>query len=108
MASSSLKVGGAFLLSTPPKGSHLFVAIALTPEGSYLCVSITTERTGSDPACILSPGAGMHSFLIRRSAMSYKYAREIDVATYSKLIEDRDCVPSGRFSQAILEQIQQG
>ena len=49
-----MNIGDAFLLPTPPKGSHLFFAIAITADSKYLCVNATSlKSTTSDTACIL-------------------------------------------------------
>ncbi len=49
-----MNIGDAFLLPIPPKGSHLFFAIAITADNKYLCVNATSlKSTTSDTACIL-------------------------------------------------------
>lgn len=109
MASSVLKVGDAFLLPTPPNGNHLFIAIATTSCGKYLCVNITTlQSNSSDTSCILKPGLGVPSFITRPSVVAYKYARDIDAATISSLIASNQCIRKGFCSQDTLNAIQQG
>ncbi|EDN66530.1 hypothetical protein BGP_5981 [Beggiatoa sp. PS] len=41
--SDGLNIGDAFLLSTPPNDKHLFVVIAPTQNGKYLCVNVTIQ-----------------------------------------------------------------
>lgn len=106
---NGLKIGDTFLLPTPPNDLHLFVAVALAPNGKYLCVNVTSYRPTSDTSCVLEPNCpDMHSFIKHKSVINYKRAREIEAATLETLISSGYCIPKGPFSTSVLQQIQQG
>ncbi len=108
MTSDSLIVGDDFLLPTPPNGSHLFIIIALTKNGKYLCVNATTLKSDSDMSCVLTPGPGVPDFIIHQSAITYRHAREIAITKIPKLIKFNQLTRKGRCSADILEKIKQG
>jgi hypothetical protein len=108
MADISVNLGDAFLLTTPPKGMHLYVAIAQVSENVYLFVNATTPRENSDMSCVLSPGLGVPDFIVRESVIVYKYAREINTTVLTNLIAQGSCWQKGCFSESVLLQIQQG
>ncbi|MEG3938241.1 hypothetical protein QUA35_14765 [Microcoleus sp. N9_B2] len=108
MASIIINLGDAFLLDTPPNSEHLYIAIAQTSESSYLFVNVTSRRPNSEDACILLPGSGVPSFIIRESAIAYKFAREMNATELAGLITPGSPIPKGSCSVAVLEQIQQG
>lgn len=108
MTSDLLTIGDAFLLPTPPNGSHLFIVIALTKNGKYLCVNATTLKPDSDTSCVLTPGLGVPDFIVHQSAITYRHAREIAIAKIPDLIKFNQLTPKGRCSADILEQVQQG
>ncbi len=103
-----MNIGDTFLLPTPPQGNHLFFVIATTADGNYLCVNATSLRPSSDTACILKAGLGVPNFVVRDSAIAYKYAREISPAVYSGLVSNGQCIAKGSCSASILDQIQKG
>lgn len=108
MASIIINLGDAFLLDTPPNSEHLYIAIAQISESSYLFVNVTSRRPNSEDACVLLPGSGVPSFIVRESAIAYKYAREINATELAELITPGSPIPKGSCSVAVLEQIQQG
>jgi hypothetical protein len=108
MASMAINLGDAFLVNTPPNGEHLYIAIAQTSESKYLLVNITTRRSSSETTCILLPGAGVPSFVVRESVIAYQFARELDVMELVALITPGSPMPKGFCSPGVLEQIQQG
>ncbi|MGB3405592.1 MAG: hypothetical protein WBA77_23115 [Microcoleaceae cyanobacterium] len=108
MASITINLGDAFLLDTPPNAQHLYIAIAKTTGNKYLFVNVTSRRSRSETTCILLPGAGVPSFVVRESVIAYQYARELDSTELARLITANSPVPKGSCSQAILAQIQQG
>ena len=105
---STINLGDAFLLETPPNGMHLYIAIAPTSDDTYLFVNTTTCRPNSDTSCVLKPGPGIPSFIVQESVISYKFAREIDAVTINTLIAKGVCKPRGNCSPTVLLQIQQG
>lgn len=108
MASIIIKLGDAFLLDTPPNSVHLYIAIAQTSESSYLFVNVTSRRPNSEDACVLLPGSGAPSFIVRESVIAYKHAREINATELAILITAGSPIPKGYCSVAVLAQIQQG
>lgn len=74
--SNGLNIGDAFLLSTPPNDKHLFVVIAPTQNGKYLCANVTSKHSNSDTSCVLQQGD--HPFIRHDSVINYKKAREVD------------------------------
>jgi hypothetical protein len=108
MTSIAINLGDAFLIDTPPKGEHLYIAIAQTSESNYLFVNVTTRRSNSEVSCILVPGLDVPSFIIHESVVAYQFAREMDVTELASLITSGSPIPKGSFSDAILERIQQG
>ena len=108
MASIIINLGDAFLLDTPPNSEHLYIAIAQTSESSYLFVNVTSRRPNSEDACILLPGSGLPSFIIRESVIAYQFAREINATELAGLITAGSPIPKGSCSVAVLAQIQQG
>jgi hypothetical protein len=108
MASIAINVGDAFLIDTPPNGEHLYIAIAQTSESKYLFVNVTTRRNSSETACILLPGPGVPSFIVRESVIAYQFAREMDAAELASLITVGSPIPKGSCSDTVLTQIQQG
>ncbi|MCW6050298.1 hypothetical protein K4039_09420 [Lyngbya sp. CCAP 1446/10] len=108
MASIIINLGDAFLLDTPPNSEHLYIAIAQTSESSYLFVNVTSRRPNSEDACILLPGSGVPSFIIRESVIDYQYAREMNATELARLITAGSPIPKGSCSVAVLAQIQQG
>jgi hypothetical protein len=103
-----INLGDAFLLDTPPNREHLFIAIAQTSESSYLFVNVTSRRSNSEDSCILLPGLGVPSFIIRESAIAYQFAREMNATELAGLITAGSPIPKDSCSEAVLEQIQQG
>jgi hypothetical protein len=108
MASISINVGDAFLLTTPPNDRHLYIAIAKISDDSYLFVNATTRRQNSEDTCILLPGSDVPEFIRNESVIVYKYAREISAVEIDKLITQGDCTIKGVCSENIIERIQQG
>jgi hypothetical protein len=108
MASISVNVGDAFLLTTPPNDRHLYIAIARISDDSYLFVNATTRRENSEATCILTPSSDVPEFIRNESVIVYKYAREISIVEIDNLIAQGDCTIKGSCSTNIIEQIQQG
>jgi hypothetical protein len=104
MADISVNLGDAFLLTTPPNGMHLYIAIAQISEKVYLFVNATTLRENSETACVLTPGVGIPDFISHESVIVYKYAREIDIT----LLAEENCIWKGCCSEAVLIQLQKG
>lgn len=71
MTSITINLGDAFLIDTPPNGEHLYIAIAQTSGINYLFVNVTTRRNSSETTCILLPGSGVPSFIVRESVVAY-------------------------------------
>lgn len=108
MASIAINLGDAFLVNTPPNGEHLYIAIAQTSESKFLFVNVTTRRGSSETTCILLPGAGVPSFVVRESVIAYQFAREMDATELAALITPGSPIPKGTCSAVVLAQIQQG
>ena len=108
MASITINLGDAFLLDTPPNREHLYIAIAQTSENSYLFVNVTSRRPNSDSACVLVPGSGLPSFIVRESVVAYQFAREMNATELAGLITAGSPIPKGSCSAFVLAQIQQG
>ncbi len=101
-----LNVGDVFLLTTPPNDKHLFVIIAPTQNGKYLCVNVTSKRDNSDTSCILQQGD--HPFVRHDSVIAYRKAREVDAAVIQNQIDRGNCQQYQPFSSKVLNRIQQG
>ena len=102
MTSIPIHLGDAFLLDTPPNGEHLYIAIAQTSDNAYLFVNVTSRRPNSDPACVLLPGSGVPSFIVRESAIAYQFARLINATELADLVTVGSPIPKGTCSTAIL------
>jgi hypothetical protein len=108
MARITINLGDAFLLDTPPNDQHLYIAIAQTSESNYLFVNVTSRRPNSETACVLLPGSGVPSFIVRESVIAYQFAREMNATELAGLITAGSPIPKGSCSVAVLTQIQQG
>lgn len=108
MASITINLGDAFLISTPPNGSHLYIAIAQTSASAYLFVNITSRKSNSENACVLRPGLGVPDFIVRESVVAYQFAREMNVDELSELIKIGSRTSNGSCSVSVLTKIQQG
>lgn len=108
MTSITINLGDAFLIDTPPNGEHLYIAIAQTSGSNYLFVNVTTRRNSSETTCILLPGSGVPSFIVRESVVAYQFAREMDATELAGLITVGSPIPKGSCSMPVLTQIQQG
>ncbi len=108
MTSITINVGDAFLLNTPPNNEHLYIAIAQTSESNYLFVNVTSRKPNSEAACVLLPGPGVPSFIVRESVIAYRFAREMNATELAGLITAGSPIPKGSCSVAVLAQIQQG
>lgn len=108
MSSISINLGDTFLLDTPPNGEHLYIAIAPIFDDKYLFVNVTTRKTSSETACIITPGTEVPNFIVRESVIAYQFAREMDVTTLISLICVGSPIPKGSCSPLVLSQIQQG
>jgi hypothetical protein len=104
--SNGLNAGDTFLLSTPPNDKHLFVAIAPTQSGKYLCVNVTSKRNNSDTSCVLQQGD--HPFIRHDSVINYKKAREVDPSVIQNQINRGNCIQHQPVSPSLLNRIQQG
>jgi hypothetical protein len=108
MTNISINLGDAFLINTPPKGEHLYIAIAKTSENCYLFVNVTSRRRNSEDSCILMPGSDVPNFIVRESVIAYQYAREMDAIELASLITVGSPIPKGSCSAITLERIQKG
>jgi len=102
---SSLEIGDAFLIATPPNLEHLYIAIALLPNGKHLLVNLSTSI--SDRSCVLNPDP-MIPFINRESYVAYRYAREYSVTEINELINMSICQIKPKFPDTVIMQIQQG
>ena len=108
MCNNTLDIGDAFLLDTPPKGMHLFIARLLLADTRYLFVNATKKQNNSDLSCIIKPGAGVPTFIYQESVIHYRKPREIDLSTILTLSKNGKCIYKGKFSPNILYRIQLG
>lgn len=108
MSKNTVDLGDAFLLETPPKGMHLFVAILPLSDTKYLFVNTTKKQNISDLSCIIKPSAGVPPFIYQESAIHYRRAREIEISIIFSRINSGECVFKGSFSPNILHKIQMG
>lgn len=99
-------IGKCFYYDTPPIGQHLFVVLAPSVEqkGWFVCVNITTRRTGSDTTCELYNGD--HPNLTEPvSVVVYGQARELPLPLIERCLREQS-LPS--MSTNVLLRIQQG
>lgn len=108
MASVSIRLGDAFLIKTPPKGKHLYVAIAKTSKTRYLFVSINSRQTKSETVCILEPGPDVPNFIVHESVINYRFARELNAKDLAKLMPTGNRTSKGHCSNHVLKKIQEG
>lgn len=108
MASVSIRLGDAFLIKTPPKGQHLYVAIAKTSKTRYLCVSINSRQSKSETVCILEPGPDVPDFIVHESVVNYHFARELTTKDLVKLLPTGSRTSQGRCTHSVLKNIQIG
>ncbi|NEQ51775.1 MAG: hypothetical protein F6K11_16810 [Leptolyngbya sp. SIO3F4] len=108
MTSISIRLGDAFLIKTPPKGKHLYIAISKTSKTRYLFVSINSRQPKSETVCILEPGPDVPDFIVHESVINYRFARELNAKDLVKLMPTGSRVAKGHCSQDVLERIQKG
>ncbi|MEM9805384.1 MAG: hypothetical protein AAF959_08890 [Cyanobacteria bacterium P01_D01_bin.56] len=108
MASVSIRLGDAFLIKTPPKGKHLYIAIAKTSKTRYLFVSINSRQPNSETVCILEPGPDVPDFIVHESVINYRFARELNAKDLAKLIPTGNRTAKGHCSYNVLKRIQKG
>ncbi|SRR5579883_340616 len=108
MCNEKVNLGDAFLLGTPPKGMHLFVAVLPLTNTKYLFFNVTKKVGNSDLSCVIKPGAGVSPFIQQESVINYLKPREIPLPVILKLIETNECIFKGKFSPNILYKIQVG
>ena len=108
MASLSIRLGDAFLIKTPPKGKHLYVAIAKTSKTRHLFVSINSRQPKSETVCILKPGPDVPDFIIHESVVNYRFARELTAKDLAKLIPAGIRATKGQCSNSVVKRIQEG
>ncbi len=108
MTSLSIRLGDAFLIKTPPKGKHLYVAIAKTSKTRHLFVSINSRQPKSETVCILKPGPDVPDFIIHESVVNYRFARELTARDLAKLMPTGNRTAKGQCSNTIVKQIQVG
>lgn len=105
---SPINLGDAFLLDTPPKGMHLYIAVVAIDENKYLFLNASKRHPNSDTSCILKPGLSVPSFIIQESVIAYNFPREYSENDIFRLIDSGVCQPKGKCSPNILYQIQMG
>lgn len=108
MTSVSIRLGDAFLIKTPPKGKHLYIAIAKTSKTRYLFVSINSRQPQSETVCILAPGPDVPDFIVHESVINYRFARELNDKELTKLIPTGNRIAKGHCSYNVLKRIQEG
>ena len=108
MANISIGLGDAFLIQTPPKAQHLYVAIAKTSTTHYLFVSIKSRQPKSETVCILEPGPDGPDFIMKESVINYRFARELNAKDLVKLMPTGNRAAKGRCSYKVLKRIQAG
>ncbi|MEM6251868.1 MAG: hypothetical protein AAF821_03000 [Cyanobacteria bacterium P01_D01_bin.156] len=108
MASVSIRLGDAFLIKTPPKGKHLYIAIAKTSKTRYLFVSVNSRQPQSETVCILNPGPDVPGFIVHESVINYRFARELNANDLVKLMPAGNRTVRGQCSQSVLTKIQAG
>lgn len=108
MASLSIRLGDAFLIKTPPKGKHLYIAIAKTSKTRHLFVSVNSRQPKSETVCILTPGPDVPDFIIHESVVNYRFARELTTKDLAKLLPLGHRTHKGYCSTTVLKKIQAG
>lgn len=75
-----------------------------------MCVSITTQRPGSDATCVLGPGD--HPFVKHPSVVYYQDARELDLLAIERALtagmQNVVCTRHASCSPSLLLRIRQG
>lgn len=105
MAGITIQMGDAFLISTPPSGAHLYIAIAPTADNRYLFINVTTRRRKSESVCILMPGPDVPPFIKKESVVAYKYALELSPQALALVVMPNSPIPKGVVSASVLKQI---
>ena len=101
-----LRVGSCFSIPTPPKGHHIFIAIAEAAPDRFLCVNVTTRRKTSELTCVLNPSD--HPKIIHESVINYKDARIISQAQFNALHRDGRCSTHNNVDGPVLDRIKKG
>lgn len=84
---------------------HLWV-VAAQKNSQILIVNLTSRRASSDNTVILDPGD--HPFIKHETVVNYAGSRIVDTAQIQKAIEEGNANPDIRFTQEVLERIQEG
>lgn len=101
-----LRIGSCFSIPTPPKGHHIFIAIAEAAPDRFLCVNVTTRRKRTESTCILNPGD--HPKITHESVINYKDARVISQLQFNALQRDGRCRPHNNVADEVLDRIKEG
>lgn len=101
-----LRVGSCFSIPTPPKGHHIFIAIAEAAPDRFLCVNVTTRRKTSELTCVLNPSD--HPKITHESVINYKDARIISRTKFNTLHRDGRCRQHNNVEGYVLDRIKQG
>ena len=100
-----IDVGNAYLIETPPNGSHLYVAIAYIPNsvGKYLFVNTTSKK--DDLSCIIKPGPRIPSFINKESTICYRRAKELNSKQLARLLHPASNSSVGTFPEEVVNYI---
>jgi hypothetical protein len=104
-----IELGSAFLIDTPPHDRHLYIVIATVSKNNYLLVNTTTSNKQIDPVkdCIIDPGEGIPDFIVCRSTIAYKYAREFRQNQIQQIMNKGKCTYCGKFLEEEVYRIQE-
>ncbi len=102
-----MDIGSTFILPTPPKGDHIFFAIAKNAGGEYLCVNLSSIYDGSETACIINQRRDM-PYVRHRSIIFYQKPRVISEERINALIEKGQCRFLSSLPKDVLQRIQLG
>jgi hypothetical protein len=106
-----LGLGDTFLLAKSDRASsleHLWIVLTepSLADGNAVCVSVSTQRSGSEATVVLRPGE--HPFLKHDSVIFYKDARVIDLVLVQQALESRLGYRHAKCSENLLRRVQDG
>lgn len=100
-----MKSGECYLITTPPNGRHCFVVALEMSSERYLLLPFSTRTSSSDTSCLIKPGDGAPSFIIRESFVSYYQAKELTVFGFEDATKRGFCTLQGSVTEELLDRI---
>ena len=101
-----VEISPGCVFSNPGNMGHMWVVIAVAPDGMYLLANWSTRRSAAPPSCLLTPAD--HPKIKHESVIVYGMMREFSTEQVEQRIAEGNLRPAGRVSQETLGKMQSG